>query len=269
MGKKLKGRVAMGLETYFRIFAVDNTGKNKYTKDQIESIWKEVLKHDVIAPFDDEDDANPHNVIPPFLIIREPPTKESKQYNCLPSQKHDPFPMWIDTATGNVAYEIMEVNFLSDFDELYKHYGLEGPSNCCDIPIDDISDMMSVLNYIQRGKYDADLEESVFEDNEFFKIFENQFFNFKMRFRRNRKIPAQQTIRVIIKDDRSKVETDEGYCEDTDDWELIEERRESERDERHQIDRLKTVLASFLYMKEPSYIENPKIKYKLGYFLSY
>src|SRR5690606_20227528 len=101
-----------------------------------------------------------------------------------------------------------------------------GCSDCCEVSLDDVHDMLSVLNYILRGKYDRDIEDDIFEDNEFFRVFEDQFFNFKMRFRRKRQNTPQQTIRVIIKDDRSHVETDEGYDENEDDWELIEERRE-------------------------------------------
>lgn len=262
----------MGLETYLRIFAVDNTGKRKYTKQQIEKLWNEELEHDPTASVygkGDKDYTDSPREMPPFLVVRNPPDADSKKYKYLPSQKEDPFPIWIDTATGNEAYEIMDVNFLSDFDELYKHYHLEGCHDCCEITLTEVHDMLAVLNYILREKYDRDIEEYMFEDNEFFRLFEDQFFNFKMRFRRNKPRVQQQTIRVIITDKRSNVETDEGYDEETDDWELIEERRESERDERRQIERLKDVLTAFLYMREPDYVENPKVIYKIGYFLSY
>ena len=262
----------MGLETYLRVFAVDNTGKRKYTKQQIEKLWNEELEHDPTVSVygkSDKDYTDTPREMPPFLVVRNPPDADSKKYNYLPEQKNDPFPVWIDTATGNEAYEIMDVNFLSDFDELYKHYHLEGCHDCCEITLTEVHDMLAVLNYILRGKYDRDIEESVFDDNEFFRIFEEQFFNFKMRFRRKKPSIPQQTIRIIVKDERSHVETDEGYDEEKDDWELIEERRESERDERMQIERLRDVLNAFLYMKEPGYIEKPKVKYKLGYFISY
>ena len=260
----------MGLETYLKIFAVDNTGKCKYAKEQIKAIWNEEQKHELayLSSIAREERDAPTPTMPPFLRVREEPDADSKKYKYLPSQKEDPFPVWIDTASGNEAYELMDVNFLSDFDELYKHYRLEDCSNCCEISIDDVHDMLAVLNYILRGKYDRDIEDILFEDNEFFHVFEEQFFNFKMRFRRKKPRAPQQTIRVIIKDDRSHVETDEGYDENEDDWELIEERRESEKEERGQIERLKNVLNSFLYMKEPDYEKNPKVIFKLGYFLS-
>ena len=261
----------MGLETYLKVFAVDNTGKHRYTKEQIDAIWKEEQKHELAyssSMAGEERDA-PTPTMPSFLRVREEPDADSKKYKYLPEQKNDPFPIWIDTATGNEAYEIMDVNFLSDFDELYKHYHLEGCHDCCEITPTEVHDMLAVLNYILRGKYDRDIEEYMFEDNEFFRVFEDQFFNFKMRFRRNKPNIPQQTIRIIVKDERSQVETDEGYDEETDDWELIEERRESEKDERRQIERLKDVLTAFLYMREPDYVENPKVIYKIGYFLSY
>lgn len=261
----------MGLETYLKIFAVNNTGNRTYKRERVEAIWNEEQKHMFTYQSSKSDESDvPPPVMPPFLRVREEPDSDSKKYNYLPEQKNDPFPVWIDTATGNEAYEIMDVNFLCDFDELYKHYNLQGSSDCCEIPIKDIRDMLAVLNYILRGKYDRDIEEYVFDNNEFFRVFENQFFNFKMRFRRSRnKQRPQQTIRVIIKNERSEVETDEGYNEDTDDWELIEERRESEKDEHREIERLKDVLTAFLYMREPDYVENPKVIYKMGYFLSY
>ena len=258
----------MGLETYFRVFAVDNTGKHKHTKEEIEKLWEEEKEHDPTASVYDKDYTEQYHEMPPFLVVRNPPDADSKKYKYIPSQKEDPFPIWIDTATGNEAYEVMDVNFLSDFDELYKHYNLNGCSDCCEVSLDDVHDMLSVLNYILRGKYDRDIEDDIFEDNEFFRVFEDQFFNFKMRFRRKKQNTSQQTIRVIIKDDRSHVETDEGYDENEDDWELIEERRESEKEERGQIERLKNVLNAFLYMKEPDYAKTPKVKFKLGYFLS-
>lgn len=263
----------MGLETYFRIFAVDNTGKRKKTKEWIHDTWKEELKHDCYGsskPTADREEQIEKEGIPPFIEIRKDATADCVKYNYLPDQECDPFPLWVDTASGNIAYELMDENFLSDFDELYKHLNLDSNSHkCCEITADSAKKMAAVLDYILKGKYDRDIEDAVFEDNEFFHLFEEQFFNFGMRFRNKKKKSPQQTIRIIIKDDRHDIQREDSYDEDEDDWELIEERRESEKNERYTIQRLRDVLTTFLMLLPPDYAKNPPVVYKLGYFLSY
>lgn len=259
----------MGLETYFKIFAVDNTGKHKYAKEQVEAIWNEERKHELTYPAANVEGTAPISAMPPFLRVREEPDADSKKYNYLPEQKNDPFPIWIDTTTGNEAYEIMDVNFLSDFDKLYEHYNLQVASECCEVPANDIEDMLTVLNYILKGKYDEDIEETVFRSNEFFKVFEDQFFNFGMRFRNRKKENKVQTLKIIVEDKRADVKRMDSEEDEEDDWDLQEERKASEKEERCQIERLKDVLTAFLYMREPDYVKNPRIIYKLGYFLSY
>ncbi len=263
----------MGLETYFRIFAIDNTGKRKKTKEWIHETWKEELKHDCYGssmPTVDREEQIEREGIPPFIKIRKDATANCIKYNYLPDQECDPFPLWVDAASGNIAYELMEENFLSDFDELYKHLNLDSNSHkCCEITADDARKMAAVLDYILKGKYDRDIEDAVFEDNEYFRLFEEQFFNFGMRFRNKKKKSLQQTIRIIIKDDRHDVQREDSYDEEEDDWELIEERRESEKNERRTIQRLRDVLTTFLILLPPDYVKNPPVVYKLGYFLSY
>lgn len=265
----------MGLETYFRIFAIDNTGKRTRTKEWIHNACKEELKHDCCgyAKKDEElEDLLKQEGLPPFVEIRKTPDADCLKYHYLPEQEEDPFPLWVDTASGKLAYEIMEENFLSDFDELYKYFRIDTTSHkCCEISVDDVQSMLAVLDYILKGKYDRDIEDAVFQDNDFFRLFEDQFFNFGMRFRRKtQKRGPQQTIRIIIKDERHDVEREELSDEDDeDDWQFEEERRESEKNERFVIQRLRDVLSAFLMLVPPEYIKNPKVTYKLGYFLSY
>lgn len=262
----------MGLETMFRIFAVDNTGKHHYTKEQVHSICKEELKHEcgLLEKSDEElEEILKKEGYPPFVEVRNPPNADSKKYHYLPDQKEDPFPIWIDTESGNEAYEIAQDNFLSDFDSLYKELRLDTSNfKCCNISVDAVKDMLTVLDYIIKGKYNLDLEEMVFQNNDYFRVFEDQFFNFKMRFRTTKK-PPQQIIKIVIKDDRAEAYSENAEDDYDDDVELQEERKESERNERFLVQRLRDVLSAFLVCKEASYLENPKVIYKLGYFLSY
>lgn len=263
----------MGLETYFRVFAVDNTGKRARSKEWIEEAWKEELKHGCLGSEKSEEELNKEikeRGIAPFIEVRKEPDADSEKYHYLPEQEADPFPLWIDVASGNLAYEVLETNFLSDFDELYKHYNLEsGSVNCCEISVDDAEDMLAVLEYIQKGKYDRDIEEMAFRNNEFFKVFEDQFFNFGMRFRNRKKESSVQTIKIIVEDRRTDVKRMDSIDDEESDWDVQEERAESESNERWQIEHLKNVLNAFLMMKEPDYAKDPKVVYKLGYFLSY
>lgn len=263
----------MGLETLFRVFAVDNTGKRKHSADEVHALYKEELKHD--CGYQKNTDEKLEETIKkegmePFIPIRKKPTADDKKYGTLPEQKEDPFPVWLDTETGNEAYEILEENFLSDFNELYEFHNLtgSGAKSSCVISIEDAKDMVRVLEYIMKGKYDRDIEDIVFDGNMYLHVFEQQFFNFGMRFRNKKKDKTLQKIKIIIKDDRTDVEHEGEYDEDEDDYELEEERRESQKNERFQVERLHSILSAFLLMQPPSYVTNPKVVFKLGYFLS-
>ena len=62
----------MGLETSFKVFAVDNTGKHRYTKEQIKAIWNEEQKHELAysSSMAGEERAALDPTMPSFLRVR-------------------------------------------------------------------------------------------------------------------------------------------------------------------------------------------------------
>lgn len=262
----------MGFETIFTVIAVDNTGKKKHSQEEIRKLCLEEMKHGNYSASMNEEEFNKEidqRGLIPFIEVRSEKTEDSEKYHYLPEQKNDPFPLWIDTKSGNEGYEIFNANFLSDFQCLYDFYRNQFVNECIEIPVEDVKKMLQVLNYILAGKYDRDLEDALFESNEFFQVFEDQFYYFKDRYRKQNRKSKQQTIKVIIKDERTDVEKE---IEDSDDdYEYDAETREAEKSERGQVQYLKSVLSAFLMMKEPDWKkpEECPVLFKLAYFVSY
>lgn len=258
----------------FRILAEDNTGSKHWSKDQIHAKYKEELKHEY---WSDKDDAFIEEKIKqegysPFIPLREEPDEDAKKYNYLPKQVENPFPIWINTNTGNGAYEITANEFMSDFDQLCQHLNINGcgATTCREISRKEAKEMLQVVRYFLNGKYNRDFEEAVFEDNEFFSVFEEQWLSFRNRFRKNRNeknscSTSTQTIRIIVEDRRVDVEKD--YEEDDKyDYDAEEEYLSLEKEDRAQAEYLRSILEAFLltgksWVKE----EEQNIIYRLVY----
>lgn len=201
--------------------------------------------------------------MPRFLPLYEKQNEEDKQYNSY-RQKEDPFPLWIDTDLGFVGHELLACDFTSDFNRLEEYFVLqaESPNECVEITREQVREMLQVLDYIKLGKYDRELEEAFFSDNEFFRPLESQFFNFEMRFRNKNKDIAQQTVKIVIEDKRTYAEK-----EPAEEVEYACEAEESKRDETATIEYLRSVLSTFLLMSpEYRYKQKEKIDMKLAYF---
>ena len=262
----------MSQGTTFRILAEDLTGKKLHSKEDVHSRYLNELKHSFYSEKTDADfeDDIEKNGMAPFIEVRNDETKDDKKFRVLPEQKEDPFPVWLNTETGNEAYEVLSEDFMSDFMELadYLHITGTGADECVEITKGDAKKLLRVVDYILAGKYSRDVEEVLFEDNEFFDVLNEQFFHFSMRFKNKKKKSAsQQIIRIVIEDKRADVESEEKYVDD-DDSDLEEERLESERSERQTAMNLRDVLIAFLMMGSRwSYREDKaNVKYHLVYY---
>lgn len=255
----------MSQGTTFRIIAFDVSRKLPKedilrigTQDRLHSFgWGSESTKEAAEQFIEE------KGMPRFLPFYEDQNEEDKQYNSY-RQKEDPFPLWIDTNTGFIGHELLACDFTSDFNKLEEYFMLqaESPNECVEITREQVKEMLQVLDYIKLGKYDRDLEETFFSDNEFFRPLESQFFNFEMRFRSKKKDNAQQTVKIVIEDERTYAEK-----EDTDEVECDCEVEESKRDETATIDYFRSILSTFLLMSpEYRYKQKEKIVLKLAYF---
>lgn len=265
----------MSQGTTFRVIAFDK--KNKLSEKEVMDLAvKDCYQSIAWGAKKSEEETKKEiekNGMAPFLRILEDQNEEDRQYNQY-RQKADPFPMWVDTKTGCVGHELMAHDFTSNFDKLYEHYGLhpEGPKECIEITKDEVYDMLRVLDYIKLGKYDKDLEETFFNGNSLFHVFEAQFFNFSIRFRKKKqeqKNENNQIVTIVIKDERDLSGKEKNY-----DIELLpsqdmydsaeEEEEESRRDEEATIEYLHSILSAFLLM-EPRYFYKDSLEYKLVY----
>lgn len=181
----------------------------------------------------------------------------------------DPLPIWINTENNHVYYEMLSYEFLSDFDNLYSYYNLtgQGKNECVEITKEDAQNILQAIDYIFLGKYDKDLERIFLDGNRFISILEDVYPKFTWRFRKTRDKDSNKTI-VILKEKNSEYsnETDDCYNEDYEDYGDSES--EWEYDGRITLERLRTVMESFLHLvDEYRYSEKP-FDIKLIYLLS-
>ena len=256
----------MGLETNFRIFAIDN--HNFRSESEVKELVKAEIDHS-FRSYSDEEKAD--IVLPQFIRDRGKPTDEDIKYNMLPEQIHDPFPTWIDVTTGQKAYELMDVNFLSDFRVLYEHWGIGTNefTNQYVLSFDEIKRLRAVVDYILNGHYDKYIEDAIFYDNEFFHLFEDQYWFFAKRFRKP-KTKTQPQIKIVIEDKRAYVEDQTEDYEDS--YEYEEDVHESEMEDRYELERIKFIIDAFCNMNgKYDYKDESKrdVLYRLVYTISY
>lgn len=261
----------MSRGTTFRILAEDNTGSHKHSKEEIHKRFKEEIKNEFYTSKDDaaiEEEIKKYGYAP-FIQLRADPDEESKKHGYFCDQVEAPFPVWINTKTGNEAYEITSNDFMSNFNELYEHFNITGvgSSKCREITREEARQMLKVINYFLAKKYNLDIERAVFEDNEFFEVFKAQWFYFRNRFKNNRNkaddSSSQQTIKIIIEDRRVDVErcdNEDECCSDHDDVYSLED------EDRSQAEYLRSVLEAFLLTGEDwRKEEEQKVVYHLVY----
>lgn len=266
----------MSQGTTFRIFAVNNDSAKIKSLKEIHDRYVEDQLHSGNYWFTDEDrndkieEAIHREGYVPFMRVYDKPTEEEKKYQSLGRQVEDPFPVWIETASGKEVYEIYAEDFLSDFNELYQHLGISGSgaTECKEISRTQAKEMLDVVNYILKGNYNREIEEAVFEDNEFFHVFEEQYWIFERRFKKNRKQNQnQQTIKIVIKDERVDVEREKNDEYSNEDYDYEEEDLQSEKDMKAELNNLRSVLETFLNISYSWKDESElKVIYKLVYF---
>lgn len=266
----------MSQGTTFRIFAVSNDSVKIKSPTEIHDRYVEDQLHSGNYWSTDEDrnkkieEAIQREGYVPFMRVYDKPTEEEKKYQSLGRQVEDPFPVWIETASGKEAYEVYSEDFLSDFDELYQHLGISGTgaTECKEITRKQAKEMLAVVNYILKGSYNREIEEAVFEDNEFFHVFEEQYWTFERRFKKSKKCDQnQQTIKIIIKDERVDVEREDDGEYSNKDYGYEEEDLQSEKDMKTELNNLRSVLETFLNISYSWKDESElKVVYKLAYF---
>lgn len=96
-----------------------------------------------------------------------------------------PFACWVDTADNRICHELAAYHFPSEFNELHEYYNIDSSSwnDSVEISVDDAWKMLSVVGYILAGDYSRKVESAVFNENQFFPVFERQFKSFAGRFR--------------------------------------------------------------------------------------